>query len=396
MTESAIDRQKMIQQAIGALQSGNSFQARGLFEKIVQFPDADPTAWLGLAFACAHQGDAQAALAAVDRLLELEPDNLRGNIFKADHLQHTGDTRGALRYYQAALQLAARTASHPDDVLEGLQRAQEACKQLDSEYQDFLLRRLKDEGLDVGSSSLRFRQSLDILFGKADVYYQQPRRFYFPGLPQIQFYEREDFDWVESVEAQTDVIRDELHNVLKDASRFSPYLESDGSHLSPSGTDLVDNDDWGAYYLWHYGDKSAEAEELCPAAFKALEAVPQPDIPGQAPVALFSKLRPKTRIPPHNGMVNVRLICHLPLILRENCGAIRVGNEARPWVEGELLIFDDSMLHEAWNDSDSERVVLLFDIWRPELTEEERALVTTVLTAARHYSGEAAQGTSES
>jgi aspartyl/asparaginyl beta-hydroxylase (cupin superfamily) len=345
MTESAIDRQKMIQQAIGALQSGNSFQARGLFEKIVQFPDADPTAWLGLAFACAHQGDAQAALAAVDRLLELEPDNLRGNIFKADHLQHTGDTRGALRYYQAALQLAA---------------------------------------------------TLDILFGKADVYYQQPRRFYFPGLPQIQFYEREDFDWVESVEAQTDVIRDELHNVLKDASRFSPYLESDGSHLSPSGTDLVDNDDWGAYYLWHYGDKSAEAEELCPAAFKALEAVPQPDIPGQAPVALFSKLRPKTRIPPHNGMVNVRLICHLPLILRENCGAIRVGNEARPWVEGELLIFDDSMLHEAWNDSDSERVVLLFDIWRPELTEEERALVTTVLTAARHYSGEAAQGTSES
>ena len=74
----------------------------------------------------------------------------------------------------------------------------------------------------------------------------------------------------------------------------------------------------------------------------------------------------------------------MPLIVPENCGAIRVGSEARPWVEGELLIFDDSMLHEAWNDSDSERVVLLFDIWRPELTPEERALVTTVLEAARH------------
>ena len=396
MTESAVDRQKMIQQAVGALQSGNSFQARGLFEKIVQFPDADPTAWLGLAFACAHEGDAEAARSAVDRLLELEPDNLRGTIFKADHLQHTGDTRGALQYYQAALRLAARTTHHPDDVLEGLQRAQEACKQLDSEYQGFLLKRLDDEGFDLHTSSLRFRQSLDILFGKADVFYQQPRRFYFPGLPQIQFYEREDFDWVESMEAATDSIRNELQTVLSDASRFSPYLESDGSHLSPSGTDLVDNDDWGAYYLWHYGDKNAEAEELCPTAFKALEAVPQPDIPGQAPVALFSKLRPKTRIPPHNGMVNTRLICHLPLIVPENCGAIRVGNEARPWVEGELLIFDDSMLHEAWNDSDSERVVLLFDIWRPELTEEERALVTTVLTAARHYSGEDAQAATES
>jgi aspartate beta-hydroxylase len=388
MTETAVDRQKMVQQAVGALQSGNSFQARGLFEKIVQFPDADPTAWLGLAFACAHEGDAEAAMAAVDRLLDLEPDNLRGTIFKADHLQHTGDTRGALQYYQAALRLAARTTDHPADVLEGLQRAQEACKQLDSEYQDFLLKRLSDEGFDLGSSSLRFRQSLDILFGKADVYYQQPRRFNFPALPQIQFYEREDFDWVESVEAATDDIRNELQNVLSDASRFSPYLESDGSHLSPSGTDLVDNDDWGAYYLWHYGDKNAEAEELCPTAFRVLEGVPQPEISGQAPIALFSKLRPRTRIPPHNGMVNTRLICHLPLIVPKNCGAIRVGNEAREWVEGELLIFDDSMLHEAWNDSDSERVVLLFDIWRPELTDEERALVTTVLTAARHYSEE--------
>ena len=78
-------------------------------------------------------------------------------------------------------------------------------------------------------------------------------------------------------------------------------------------------------------------------------------------------------------------MCHLPLIVPENSGAIRVGNEERPWVEGELLIFDDSMQHEAWNNSDSERVVLLFDIWRPELTKEERALVTSVLTAARHY-----------
>ena len=186
----------MIQQAVGALQSGNSFQARGLFEKIVHFPEADPSAWLGLAFACAQQGDNEAALAAVDRLLEQEPENIRGNIFKADHLEQTGDPRGALQYYQFALRLAARTNEHPDDVLDGLQRAQKACEHLDSDYRNFLLKRLKDDGFDLTSSSLRFRQSLDILFGDADIYYQQPRRFYFPALPQIQFYERQDFDWV--------------------------------------------------------------------------------------------------------------------------------------------------------------------------------------------------------
>lgn len=261
----------MIQQAVGALQSGNSFQARGLFEKMVHFPEADPSAWLGLAFACAHQGDNDAALAAVDHLLELEPENIRGNIFTGDHLEHTGDPRGALQYYQLALRFAART----------------------TEYRDFLVKRLEYEGFDLKSSSLRFRQSLDILFGEADVYYQQPRRFYFTGLPQIQFYEREDFDWVESIEATTDTIRGELEAVLADTSRFSPYLESDGSHLSPSGTGLVHNDDWGAYYLWHYGDKNSEAETLCPTTFKVLEAAPQPDIPGQAPVALYSKRRPE-------------------------------------------------------------------------------------------------------
>ena len=385
MTETAIDRQKMIQQAVGALQSGNSFQARGLFEKIVRFPEADPTAWLGLAFACAHQGDDEAALAAVDRLLELEPANLRGNIFKGDHLEQTGKSRRALQYYQYALQLAANTKDLPDDVLDGLQRAQRACEQLDAEYRDFLLQQLADDGFNPAAGSLRFRQSLDILFGTTEIHYQEPRRYYFPGLPQIQFYEREQFDWVAGIEAATDEIRTELENVLTDRSRFEPYLQTDEKHLNRRGTPLADNDDWGAYYICHFGELVAEAAELCPSAVAALAMAPQPDIPGQAATALFSKLRPNTRIPPHHGMVNTRLICHLPLIVPENCGALRVGNEQRSWVEGEMLIFDDSMLHEAWNDSDEERVVLLFDIWRPELTDDERFFVTAVLTAARHY-----------
>ena len=88
-------------------------------------------------------------------------------------------------------------------------------------------------------------------------------------------------------------------------------------------------------------------------------------------------LRPRTRIPPHNGLVNTRLICHLPLIVPPGCG-FRVGNETREWVEGKAWVFDDSIDHEAWNDSDQTRVILLFEIWRPELTEEERALVAAM------------------
>jgi aspartate beta-hydroxylase len=102
---------------------------------------------------------------------------------------------------------------------------------------------------------------------------------------------------------------------------------------------------------------------------------------------LFSLLRPGVRIPPHHGFTNARLICHLPLIVPSDCGALRVGNESRPWREGELMLFDDSMEHEAWNNSGELRAVLLFDVWRPELSQMERGLVSTMLASIRQAGG---------
>jgi aspartyl/asparaginyl beta-hydroxylase (cupin superfamily) len=97
-------------------------------------------------------------------------------------------------------------------------------------------------------------------------------------------------------------------------------------------------------------------------------------------------LRPGARIPPHHGVLNSRLICHLPLIVPDRCG-FRVGNETRAWEEGKLLVFDDSMEHEAWNDSDRDRVVLIFDVWRPELGEADRRAITTMFEAIDDYPG---------
>jgi hypothetical protein len=47
------------------------------------------------------------------------------------------------------------------------------------------------------------------------------------------------------------------------------------------------------------------------------------------------------------------------------------GFESRPWREVRLMMFDDSMEHEACNSSSKLRVVLLFDVWRPELSDKE-------------------------
>ena len=96
---------------------------------------------------------------------------------------------------------------------------------------------------------------------------------------------------------------------------------------------------------------------------------------------MFSMLAPRTRIPAHTGVANTRLVCHLPLIVPSGCG-FRVGDTVREWREGEAFVFDDTIEHEAWNDSDQLRVVLIFDLWAPALSEAERIAVAAIIPAA--------------
>ena len=66
---------------------------------------------------------------------------------------------------------------------------------------------------------------------------------------------------------------------------------------------------------------------------------------------------------------------------------MRVGYETREWKIGEVLILDDTIEHEAVNDSDELRVVLIFDVWNPLLAPEERDMVRAMTAAARAYRG---------
>jgi aspartate beta-hydroxylase len=103
---------------------------------------------------------------------------------------------------------------------------------------------------------------------------------------------------------------------------------------------------------------------------------------------MFSLLKPKTRIPPHTGVSNVRLVTHVPLIIPEGCG-FRVGNTTRQWEPGKAWVFDDTIEHEAWNDSDKLRVVLIFDIWHPQLNTVEREMITAMSAGLNAFQGEA-------
>ena len=80
-----------------------------------------------------------------------------------------------------------------------------------------------------------------------------------------------------------------------------------------------------------------------------LRHAPVPRVAGWGPSVIFSMLKAGAHIGAHTGMYNTRLICHLPLIVPPGC-RFRVGNEVREWEEGKLLIFDDTIEHEAWNE----------------------------------------------
>lgn len=377
-------REELMQKALTALRGGDASAAASMLEQLTAEGPVPAATWLALAFARVNLDQADAALAAVDQALALEPRNIRALLFKADHLDRLGRTRAAVSFYQGALQVAAALPQIPRDVEQGLRRARDVCDRQAAHYENYLLETLEADGFDSRALP-RFSESLDIACGKRPVQLQQPTRFYFPGLPQRAFYEREEFPWAAALEAETAAIRDELLAIEQDADQFQPYLQSNPDLPRFNASDTLDSMDWSACYLWREGVRVNAVADRCPRTMAALEQVPLCLIPGQMPSVLFSRLAPATRIEPHHGAVNSRLICHLPLVVPRDCGELRVGNYSRPWREGNLLVFDDSVEHEAWNHSRERRVVLLFDIWRPELEPEERHWVTKMLQAVKAY-----------
>ena len=377
---SGAEADQRLRAAIAALNRGDVAAARRDVEPVTASPHANLQAWLILAIAANLTRDHATAEAAADQVLAIEPRDMRGLMVKGDCRAAAADPRAASSFYQVVMAGAAASAP-PPDIAREVARMTAYCRDAARDYRTFLEEYLERAGVP---RSGRFGQSFDLMVGTKELFLQQPTVFYFPGLPQKQYYEREEFPWLAEVEAATDAIRDELATLLETEEGFDPYVVNDTRRPRADFHGLTENPDWSALHLYREGAPNAANIARAPRTFAVMQAAPLCHCARRTPTAMFSLLRARTRIPAHNGMLNTRLICHLPLIVPPGCG-LRVGNEVREWVLGETLIFDDSIEHEAWNDSDRDRVILLFDIWRPELSEEERAAVTAVFEAIDSY-----------
>ncbi|MDB5978039.1 MAG: aspartyl beta-hydroxylase [Nevskia sp.] len=372
-----------------AMAAGDFASAQELLRRALDLAGDDVALWLNLAGCRRALGDFAGAMQAVEGALRAAPRSFVALLMKGSLLERQGEIRQAARIYRPAIALAPPESTLDSATVQALRHARQISDGYIEELASFIDREV---GLvrETGGSAEARRIStfIDLATGRKRKFQQEPTDFFYPGLPTIEFHEREDFPWLAELEAQTGAMRAELLQILRDDFReFVPYVAYPDSVPLDQWAELNHSARWGALHLYLYGERVEKNCIRCPQTMDALAALPQPKVQQRSPAAMFSALQPKTRIPPHTGVANTRLVVHLPLIVPPGC-AFRVGNETRPWREGRAWVFDDTIEHEAWNDSEQPRVIFICDVWNPRLNQTERDLIASVATAIDRFNGD--------
>jgi aspartate beta-hydroxylase len=362
----------------------------GDFGKAVAFharaAAADPAAgplWLNLARAQREIGDDDGERASLTRALAIDRLDFMALVRMAQLHERLGELAEALPLWSGIVQIMPPPAQRNDGLNAIFAHAQEFVARQSSSHAQTVTVALAADRADHDAAALRrFDACVAGALGQRRIYTNVCAGLHVPFLPADEFFEAHHFPWFARVEAQTDAIRSELMALIAaDAPGFGPYVLQDPGTPQNLWTGLDNNLAWTAFYLWKYGERIEDACARCPVTAAMLEAIPGATIPGRAPTAFFSILKPHTRIPPHTGVTNSRAIIHLPLIVPEGCG-FRVGGETRSWNVGEAFAFDDTIEHEAWNDSNEMRAVLIFDVWNPHLTAVEQTMIQRFFAAS--------------
>jgi len=376
--------------AASRLARGDALGAVALLQRAVQGQPENPDILHQLGVAEMATGHIAGAIETLRRCLAIAPGLFVARLRLGIALERQGDLRGAVLTYFGAVNSAQAQGRWMSDATtapglrEPVKHAMRVIDQGRRSTFDAVLEPLRQR---YGRGELtRVEHGLAIYLGEQPANLPDPRQkpkfLYFPDIPSQPYYGRERFPWQAELEAATDVIREELLDVLADSESLEPFLgrqteEELKGHLRSSSAQPAQ---WDGYFFYRHGERFDDHHARCPRTSAVLERVPLVRIRDHAPETLFSVLRPGTHILPHRGVTNTRLVTHLPLIVPPDC-AINVGGELHEWKEGRCVTFDDTFEHEAWNRSDRTRVVVILDSWNPDLTEVERLAVTDLVEA---------------
>jgi aspartate beta-hydroxylase len=326
-------------------------------------PDA-PLAWLLLSTARNRLGDTRGSLTAAHRA-----------ITRAQHAGHWVDESTTPRHLIPA-------------VADAAQRVRAGRRELFFGAYD-------DLRAEHGSAAVaRIDEALRGYLNEIDLRPPNPRQrpsfLYVPGLPDAPYQDPLLNPWARSLQDAFPQIRDEALRVVREDAALPEFIKPPaGQSMSKYLGGASPIPSWQAFFFYRRGKRYDDNHARCPQTSNVLDAIDLCRIREQAPEICFSVLRPGTVIKPHYGVTNARLVTHLPLVVPQDCALNVCGIEARTWREGELLMFDDTYEHEAWNHSAQTRIILLMDCWNPHLTPVERIacrqLIEMISTFSPHH-----------
>jgi len=375
-----------VTEADRAAAAGNLREAERFLLQAVEASPGECLLYLKLGGLQRASGQADAALQTVQRALAIEPRDFTALLMQASLLDQLGRPGAAQAWSHALAQKPeGDIPPHLASVIrQAEQRVEEWSRARETVMVDATAKAEARATPDEVHKIQRFRSNR---LRRTRPYHSEPTDFHFPGLSEREFHPRDRFPWLADLEAATEMMIAELKAVMvAERAELVPYVQYDDHVPMDQWRPLNRSLDWTAIHLLANGAPVEANARHCPGTLKLLRQLPQPNIPNSSPNAMFSLLAPGIRIPPHVGVNNARLVCHLPLIIPDGCW-FRVGAETRHWKMGEALVFDDTIEHEAMNPSDELRVVLIFDIWHPDLSDVEREAVSALVAAERGAGG---------
>ncbi len=331
------------------------------------------------------------------KCLSLAPNNPLAYLYTGYWFQSHNFLEEALSIYSLLTELSEETLSLWQDKEQSLETRNRSAAA--NKLVRVSLSAMHRASVGDGEHCTRIRQSIwtrthdqPYPFAKAK---QRPQLFYIPDIEAKAFESPKKHEatwlWLKKLEAAAPVIKKELLAVLphiRDEGR--PYLP-EGIKLDQGFGPLVGSLNWTALDLYKEGALNHPVASAFPETLAALglagtseskaqygntrmQSIPFYCLQNDPFEIFFSLLKAGQHIKPHYGLSNHSLTVHLPLIVPEDCW-LRVGDETHHWQEGVPVVFDDTFDHEAYNGSSTERIVLIFSIWHPDLSIEEQQAV---------------------
>lgn len=291
-----------------AFRTGDLPGAHAAFKRLVEINGNDLQQWINLALICQGLKDEAGEERAIKGALTVDAMDLVGLILRANLLERQGKTHQAATAYGAAATVSPPMDRLAPDLRPAVLHAMAYRDQYQKNFGAFMDQYLAPHYQSFTGEKLdRFRDSVDILVGRKHRYESLSMMYHYPQLMPVEFFERAEFPWLDPIEAATDVIRNEFLQILRadsgessvsGASGFTPYITYPNDVPLNQWAELNNSPSWSAFHLYKMGEIVAENAAKCPQTMALLSSAPAPTQPGRTPAAMFSLLKPKTRIPP--------------------------------------------------------------------------------------------------